>query len=148
MAKRSKRLRYPGFPFISTLPTHPIWLKAFVASFNVPKTRKPRLTDDSAQTDVRDHVEIEDPDQACSLHRSDCIDTGPTRPNTDCITPCVWHSSHWSISHCFDSTGMFPMIRSRRGPLTTRPSKRFLTHMSNIWSYVINWPIWVISGSK
>ena len=53
------------------------------------------------------HTEIEVADQTFYLTQSQYIDTGPTSPSADPITPGSWQGSHWSanfLSHWYDST--------------------------------------------
>ena len=50
------------------------------------------------------HIEIEVADQTFYLTQSQYIDTGPTSPSVDSITPGAWQGSHWSAS--FSVTGI------------------------------------------
>ena len=45
---------------------------------------------------TRYHTEIEAADQTFHLTQSQYIDTGPTSPSADPITPVAWQGSHWS----------------------------------------------------
>ena len=44
------------------------------------------------------HTEIEAADQTFHLTQSQYIDTGPTSPSADPITPGAWQGSHWSAN--------------------------------------------------
>ena len=44
------------------------------------------------------HTEIEVADQTFHLTQSQYIDTGPTSPSTDPVTPGAWQGSHWSAN--------------------------------------------------
>ena len=57
------------------------------------------------------HTEIEVADQTFHLIQSQYIDTGPTSPSTDPITPGAWQGSHWSAN--FEVIGI---IRPRKDP--------------------------------
>ena len=50
------------------------------------------------------HTEIEAADQTFHLTQSQYIDTGPTCPSADPITPGAWQGSHWGAN--FEVTGM------------------------------------------
>ena len=50
------------------------------------------------------HTEIEVANQTFYLTQSQYIDTGPTNPSVDPITPGAWQGSHWSAN--FEVTGM------------------------------------------
>ena len=81
------------------------------------------------------HTEIEVADPTFHLTQSQYIDTGPTSPSTDPITPGAWQGSHWNAN--FEVTGMTrpektpaqagfepEIFRSRGGRLATRPTRR------------------------
>ena len=57
------------------------------------------------------HTKIEVADPTFHLTQSQYIDTGPTSPSADPITPGAWQGSHWSA--IFLVTGM---TRPRRNP--------------------------------
>ena len=57
------------------------------------------------------HTEIEVADPTFYLTQSQYIDTGPTSPSVDPITPGAWQGSHWSAN--FEVTGM---TRPRKNP--------------------------------
>ena len=44
------------------------------------------------------HTEIEVADQTFNLTQSQYIDTGPTSPSADPITPGAWQGSHWNAN--------------------------------------------------
>ena len=53
------------------------------------------------------HTEIEVADPTFYLTQSQYIDTGPTSPSADPISPGAWQGSHWEcqcLSHWYDST--------------------------------------------
>ena len=50
------------------------------------------------------HTEIQVADQTFYRSQSQYIDTGPTSPSADPITPDAWQGSHWSAN--FEVTGM------------------------------------------
>ena len=82
------------------------------------------------------HTEIELADPTFYLTQSQYIDTGPSSPSADPITPGAWQGSHWSAN--FEVTGMTRPGKSRRqrdsnpgssaleaDALTTRPVRRY-----------------------
>ena len=78
------------------------------------------------------HTETEVTHQTFYLTQSQHIDTGPTSPSADPITPDAWQGNHWNVN--FEVTGMTRRKRdSNTGPsafgadaLTTWPTRRCL----------------------
>ena len=72
------------------------------------------------------HTEIEAADQTFYLTQSQYIDTGPTSPSADPVTPGAWQGNHWSANFWVTGT-TWPRknpsasgIRTRDRPLSRR----------------------------
>ena len=82
------------------------------------------------------HTEMQVADPTFHLTQSQYINTGPTSPSTDPITPGAWQGSHWSaifLSLWYDSTPEKSRSKLDSNPgssalevdaLTTRPTRR------------------------
>ena len=79
------------------------------------------------------HTGIEVAEQTFHLTKSKYIDTRPTSPSTEPITPFAWQGSHWSVNFWYDSIPKKSRRKRDSNPgshvseaeaLTTRPKRR------------------------
>ena len=98
------------------------------------------------------HTEIEVAHPTFHLTQSQYTDTGQTSPSADPITPGAWLGSHWSAS--FKVTGMTRsrknpaqagfeagIFRSGGGRLTTRPTRRYASRVTDKSQGKVNAPV-------
>ena len=96
------------------------------------------------------HTEIEVADPTFYLTQSQFIDTGPTSPSADAITPGAWQGSHWSanfLSHWYDSTpaqsGFEPEVFRSRGGRLYHQANEALVGREQAVSAVLLGPVFI-----